>query len=125
MTTKQNPTVKVGDKLIIRTTGMGQRDSIETVTKVTPSGLIKTATRTLGPDLRIRGLPRWSGTLCQAELATPEQVKEVQKAWAAGNSKARLSGRNWFKVSDDVALRIDKILQEEDRKAKDAQEKSE
>ena len=122
MTTKQNPVVKVGDKLIICTTGMGAGDFIETVTKVTPSGLIKTANRTLGPNLRIRGLPRWSSTIDQAELATPERVEEVQKVQAARNCKARLANRSWFKVSDDVALRIDKILQEEDRKAKDAEE---
>lgn len=124
MTDKQNPVVKVGDKLIIQTTGMGAGDFIETVTKVTPSGLIKTANRTLGPDLRIRGLPRWSSTMCQAELATPERIKEVQKAQKVRNCKAHLARRNWINVSDDAAIQIYNILQAEDSKVSvnDAQE---
>ena len=125
MTTKQNPVVKVGDKLIIRTTGMGAGDTIEKVTKVTPSGLIKTANRTLGPDLRIRGLPRWSGVDHQAQLATPELLREIELKRIIDRCRYDLSRFDWKQASDDIVTRMHTVLAEllrKEKRAKDAEE---
>ena len=125
MTTKQNPVVKVGDKLIIRNFGMGAGDSVEKVTKVTPSGLIKTANRTLGPDLRIRGLPRWSGVDHQAELATPERLVEITRKVVEDNCRFKLSRFDWHNASSKIITKMHSTLIEllkEEKEAKDAEE---
>lgn len=128
MTTKQNPTVKVGDILIIRRSRFSEDGHFtEKVIRVTPTGLIKTANRTLGPDLRIRGLPQWSSILCQAELATPERLAEIQAQQLHREAKRHLMGFDWQKLPGPVALEVLQTLRRllKESEAKDAQEKSE
>lgn len=126
MTTKQNPVVKVGDKLIF-TYGGTREDShtIEPVLKVTPTGLVKTKTYTMSPDLAIRGLGAWSRMHCRAELATPERLAEIEQAYKVRQCRADLRSCAWAKVSDNIVMKMHTVLTEllkEEKEAKDAED---
>ena len=71
--------VKVGDWIYFqkRTAGLFK----EQVQKITPTGLIKTSSYTMNPDLRIRGRYGYSGPFL-GELETPDLIKRGELAEA-------------------------------------------
>lgn len=126
METKQNPVVKVGDKLIF-TYGSTRKDSytIEPVLKVTPTGILKTETYTMSPDLAIRGLGAWSRMRCQAELATPERLAEIEKKDTESRCRYQLKKIDWDRVSSNIVMKLHTALGDmlkEGKEAKDAEE---
>ena len=126
MDTKQNPVVKVGDKLIF-TYGGTRKDSytVEFVLKVTPTGLVKTETYTMSPDLAIRGLGAWSRMHSRAELATPERLAEIEKKDTESRCRYQLKKIDWDRVSSNIVMKLHTALGDmlkEEKEAKDAEE---
>lgn len=126
MDTKQNPVVKVGDKLIF-TYGGTREDSyaVEPVLKVTPTGLVKTETYTMSPDLTIRGLGAWSRMHSLAELATPERLAEIEQEYKVRQCRVGLRSCDWAKVSANIVMKLHTVLGDmlkEEKEAKDAEE---
>lgn len=111
MTDKQNPVVKVGDKLIITYHGNRRNDYVvEEVEKITPKGLIKTKTYTLSSNLRIRGLDAWSRISSQAELATQERLTEIVQLNLENRCRDSLIRYEWRLLSGPIARKIHSTL---------------
>lgn len=126
MTTKQNPTVKVGDELALATRGFYRTTyQVSKVTRITPSGRIVTDKGwMLNPDLTFRGS---TSRFCKAIPWTKELREKDDKECREYHARVALDDVKWMKVPGEIAVKLyaeyDKLTKESE--AKNAQEKSE
>lgn len=126
MTTKQNPTVKVGDELALATRGFYRTTyQVSKVTRITPSGRIVTDRGwVLNPDLTVRGS---TNRFCKAIPWTKELQEKDDKESREYHARIALDDVKWMKIPGEIAVKLwteyDKLTKESE--AKDAQEKSE
>lgn len=121
MTTRETPTVKVGDKLAIVRHGWHRTQyDVYTVTKITKTGrLVTDRGETLNPDLTVRGGNRW----VKAIPWTKELEEEDRKAAIAARAKCSLDDVRWLYVSDNIAVKVLEMYQKlKAEESKDAEE---
>lgn len=118
MTTKQNPTVKVGDELAIASHSYYRTMyQVSKVTHLTPSGRIVTDKGwVLNPDLTVRGR---SNRFCKAIPWTKELQEQDDKERREHQARIALDTVKWMKIPGEIAVKIwteyEKLMEKEEQ----------